>query len=648
MNSTAPTLPTPRARTAAAGKRRAAPGSSASPPSDTDIHRFKRCLKDARTGLIESQYQVGLMLAAGIGTKKNTTDALAWMTRAAERGHAGAQYMLGCHFAPEPGTAPRGQLDEARAMDWLYLASRQGHARAHHRLAQLLRQAHGTLIAHHEATAAGQGLAEAQLELARQQLRPGGEEDLRSSGMAWLRRAAQSGLPAAQTELGLLCLNEAQSPASDREGLQWLQAAAQQAWPPACLELHQRRAAVPELPQPVADPLEPSARYALGLLAEQGLAGLSGSPQQAHQWFELAATQNWPAAHTALGYLAETHNPQAALAHYRAGALAGDPAAQLVLAKRLTQQAQTPNDHVQAQHYLLGAAAAGQADALMSLAESSAEPATQLADAALTLAAEAGLAEAQFRLAQQALRQGPSQAEHEAAEWLRRASDQGHPAARGALGLLLRQSTSPGTSHATSTAQRRSMGLELLRTAAKRGDPASCWNLALLLAAGGTEMDRDMPAALTLCEQAADAGFVPAMASMGVLCAALERSEEAVTWWRRAAQAGDLEAQFNFAQALANGRGTPANQPQAFEWMLQAAEAGLAPAQNQVGVMYATAQGVVLDPIEAHKWFYLARAAGDSAAKQNIKQSQPDLSRAQVDEAERRARRWRARAESPG
>ena len=280
----------------------------------------------------------------------------------------------------------------------------------------------------------------------------------------------------------------------------------------------------------------------------------------------------------------------------------------------------------------------------MALAESSAQPATKLAEAALTLAAEAGLAEAQYRLAQQALRQGTTQAEHEAADWLHKASDQGHPAAQGALGLLLRKSARNGTG----TAQRRSKGLELLQTAAQRGDPASRWNLALLLAAGGPELERDMPAALTLCEQAADAGFVPALASMGVLCAALERSEEAVTWWRRAAQAGDLEAQFNLAQALVQGRGTTANEPQAFDWMLQAAESGLAPAQNQVGVMYAMGQGVALDAVEAHKWFYLARAAGDSAAKQNIEQSQPDLPRAQVDEAERRARRWRARAESPG
>jgi uncharacterized protein len=99
---------------------------------------------------------------------------------------------------------------------------------------------------------------------------------------------------------------------------------------------------------------------------------------------------------------------------------------------------------------------------------------------------------------------------------------------------------------------------------------------------------------------------------------------------------------------LALGRGTEANEPQAFDWMLQAAEAGLAPAQNQVGVKYALGQGVALDAVEAHKWFYLARRAGDSAAAQNIKQSQPDLSRAQLEEAERRARSWRSRAESPG
>lgn len=50
---------------------------------------------------------------------------------------------------------------------------------------------------------------------------------------------------------------------------------------------------------------------------------------------------------------------------------------------------------------------------------------------------------------------------------------------------------------------------------------------------------------------------------------------KAVIWYRRAAEAGIPEAQFNLAHCLASGRGTPRDDAEAFVWMRRAAEQGL-------------------------------------------------------------------------
>lgn len=597
--------------------------------------RFRQTLKDARAEGLEAQYQVGLMYATGSGTRKDLGEAITWLTRAAERGHVGAQYMLGTHYGAEPGTAPRGQVDEPRAMHWLYRATGQGHARAHHRLAQLLRQAHAALADAHEATAAGLGLAEAQLAMARRQLQDGSDPALQASGRAWLLRAAEQGLPAAQTELGMAYLHGTGGfPRIDAEAWRWLQDAARRLWPPALLELHRLGIETPRLSSPVADPVDSRARWALGLLWEQGWAGLSADAAQATQWYTLAAAQQLPQAHTALGRLTERLDPSRALAHFRQGAEAGDPEAQHALAQRLGAPDRSADERLEAQAWMARAAQAGQADALLNLADACREHAPGIADAALRRAAHGGRPDAQFAWARRLqTRDTPGSAE-EACTWLRAAARQGHAAALGAWGMALLQGTG--------TARDAAAGLEALREAAEQGDARACWNMALLLAAGSEGLERDPAAAMSLCREVADTGFVPAQATLGVLCATLGRHDEAVIWWRRAAEAGDVEACFNLAQAQAAGRGTELDEPRAFDGFLQAAEAGLVPAQARVGVLYATGRGVATDPIEAHKWFFIARLGGDRDAAKNLERSRELLDAARREEAERRARAWRA------
>jgi TPR repeat protein len=640
--------------------------------SGTDVHKFARTLKDARAGLIEAQYQAGLMYANGAGTPRDMSQAITWITRAAERGHVAAQFMLGTHYGAEPGTAPSSQVDEAQALDWLFRATKQDHARAHHRLARLLAQSHETLAAAHEAMAASLGVAESQLALALASLHCDDEPEIQAGAVAWLQRAAAQSLPAAQAELGKAYLEGRGVPVDPDEGLRWLRRAAQRQWPAALIALHARgaaaagpegrdgaaartataprsagRAASPGAPEsaggaqaavplsPPPDPVDAQARHDLGLIWELGIAGLKRDLQQARHWYALAAQQGLPAARAALGRLAEGQDVDTAIAHYRIAATAADADAQAALGRLLGDKGRTAQLQLEARCWTARAAQSGHPQALLALAEQCQASEPEVATEALRRAAGAGLAEAQFRYASQLVRVRGRAASEEAFEWNQRAAEQGHAGALCALGLAYR--TGDGVARDPVAARRH------LREAADKGDNCARWNLALLLATGTPEAARDMTEAMALCREAADAGFVPARATMGVLCTAVGRPDEALRWWSQAAVDGDVEAEYNLALAYAAGRGAPENLHRAFDHCLNAAEAGLALAQARIGILYASGQGVAADPIEAHKWFFVAKLAGDKDAARNVQRSRELLSPEAREEGERRARAWRVR-----
>ncbi|MCB1722498.1 MAG: sel1 repeat family protein [Gammaproteobacteria bacterium] len=85
----------------------------------------------------------------------------------------------------------------------------------------------------------------------------------------------------------------------------------------------------------------------------------------------------------------------------------------------------------------------------------------------------------------------------------------------------------------------------------------------------------------------------------------------AVQWYRRAAEAGLAEAQFNLAHCLATGSGTARDDVAALEWMQRAAEQGLASAQYLAGVMRVEGIGAPADRAQALQWLEKASANGN-------------------------------------
>ncbi len=60
----------------------------------------------------------------------------------------------------------------------------------------------------------------------------------------------------------------------------------------------------------------------------------------------------------------------------------------------------------------------------------------------------------------------------------------------------------------------------------------------------------------------------------------------------------------------------------------------------QLGLQYSLGRDVDADAVTAHKWFNLAALRGNQAAKEYRAEIAADMTRAQVAEAQKRAREW--------
>jgi TPR repeat protein len=74
-----------------------------------------------------------------------------------------------------------------------------------------------------------------------------------------------------------------------------------------------------------------------------------------------------------------------------------------------------------------------------------------------------------------------------------------------------------------------------------------------------------------------------------------------------------------------------------------AAQGGAADALFQLGLAYCSGRDGAIDLIEAHKWFNLAALRGNAEAKVYRGEIASEMSRAEIGQAQRRAREWLSR-----
>ena len=106
--------------------------------------------------------------------------------------------------------------------------------------------------------------------------------------------------------------------------------------------------------------------------------------------------------------------------------------------------------------------------------------------------------------------------------------------------------------------------------------------------------------------------------------------QEALQWYRKAADQGYAPAQVNLGALYAEGHGVSQDFQEALAWYQKAANQGYALAQFNLGVMCITGQGgISRDSVMAYVWFSRAAIQGDEDARQAQKQVAAELTTAQ-------------------
>ena len=162
-----------------------------------------------------------------------------------------------------------------------------------------------------------------------------------------------------------------------------------------------------------------------------------------------------------------------------------------------------------------------------------------------------------------------------------------------------------------------------VRSQAESGNPHAQDVLAAAYEGGLGGLTQDCAQAASWYRKAADQGDADAQYNLGLLYVngqgVPQDYAQAVSWFRKAADQGDADAQFNLGLRYANGQGVPQDYAQAASWYRKAADQGHASAQLNLGVLYYHGQGVPQDSAQAEHWFQLSAAQVNQKAARNLR-----------------------------
>ena len=97
-----------------------------------------------------------------------------------------------------------------------------------------------------------------------------------------------------------------------------------------------------------------------------------------------------------------------------------------------------------------------------------------------------------------------------------------------------------------------------------------------------------------------------------------KRYEDALEFYKLAAEANNFEAIYRLGTYYYYGKGVTQDYFESVKWYLIAAEQGYAPAQSSLGRCYVYGEGVIKDEVEAVKWYRKAAGKGYAKAQFNL------------------------------
>ncbi|MFZ0303157.1 MAG: tetratricopeptide repeat protein [Terracidiphilus sp.] len=150
----------------------------------------------------------------------------------------------------------------------------------------------------------------------------------------------------------------------------------------------------------------------------------------------------------------------------------------------------------------------------------------------------------------------------------------------------------------------------------------------------------------------ANAGDDAAEAQVGDSCSAGRDYKQAVAWYTKAANQGNITAELDLARLYRDGRGKlfARDADQAAAWYRKAADQGDPRAQGALGMLYTLGQGVPRSDVEAYYWLDLAAAVKSPDQDQYVANRQNVGTRITADEledVEERVAAWKAKHPRP-
>lgn len=130
----------------------------------------------------------------------------------------------------------------------------------------------------------------------------------------------------------------------------------------------------------------------------------------------------------------------------------------------------------------------------------------------------------------------------------------------------------------------------------------------------GNGVNQDLFLARQWYIKAANGGSDYAATEVGKMDIDNNNYEEAVKWFRKAAENGYDDAQYLLGDCYRNGQGVIENDEEAFRWFLKAAEQGHREARRHVFCCYYYGVGVAEDDDKAKEWLQKSAEQGDETA----------------------------------
>jgi TPR repeat protein len=106
--------------------------------------------------------------------------------------------------------------------------------------------------------------------------------------------------------------------------------------------------------------------------------------------------------------------------------------------------------------------------------------------------------------------------------------------------------------------------------------------------------------------------------------------DEALKWFRFAAEGGNSTAQVFLGAMYANGQGVPKDQVAAIEWLMLAAQQGDLDGQFNLGKLFSEGDVEIRNLESAYVWWFIAASNGDGIAQKKLRILEKKMTAEQV------------------